>query len=156
MYNVKDLNKLHKFFDDVDTYFKALSVLRVESENYSMAIMSDLMKKLPRKIVISIKLLKDIHHEWTVAEFLEAFWNELLLRGINAAGSAKDTAIDVQKERLFSVTNKLCVFCLVDHRSNNCTKVTDIDERRKFVVKYKRCFQCLRKGHQVKKCREIR
>ena len=63
MYNVKDLNKLRKLFDDVDAHFKALSVLGVESENYSMAIMPDLMKKLPREIVISIKRLKDIHHE---------------------------------------------------------------------------------------------
>ena len=38
--------------------------------------------------------------------------------------------------------------------SYDCTKVTDIDERRKIVVKYKRRFQCLRKGHQVKKCRD--
>ena len=55
MYNVKDLNKLCKLFDVVDTHFKALSVLGVESENYSMAIMPDLMKKLPRETVISIK-----------------------------------------------------------------------------------------------------
>ena len=73
VYNVKDLNKLRKLFDDVDTHFKALSVLGFESESYSMAIMPDLMKKLPREIAISIKRPKDIHHEWTVAEFLEAF-----------------------------------------------------------------------------------
>ena len=46
------------------------------------------------------------------------------------------------------------MFCLGEHQSNDCTKVTDIDERRKIVVKYKRCFQCLRIGHQVKKCRD--
>ena len=116
--------------------------------------MPDLMKKLPCEIVISIKRLKDIHHEWTVAEFLEAFWNELILRGLNDAGSTKDTASDMQKGRVFSVTNKLCVFCLGEHQSNDFTKVTDIDERRKIVVKYKRCFQCLRKRHQAKKCRD--
>ena len=101
VYNVKDLNKLRKLFDDVTTHFKVLSVLRVESENYLMAIMPDLMEKLPREIVISIKLLKDIHHEWMVAQFLEAFWNELILRGSNEAGSGKDTVSDVQKGRVF-------------------------------------------------------
>ena len=44
--------------------------------------MPDLIKKLPSKIVISIKREKDIHHKWTVAEFLEAFWNELILRSL--------------------------------------------------------------------------
>ena len=156
VYNFKDLNKLHKRFDDVDTHFKALSVLGVESENYSMAIMPDLMKKLPREIVISIKRLKDIHHEWTVAEFLEAFWNELILRGLNEAGSTKDTARDMRKGRVFSVTNKLCVFCLGEHQSNDCTKVTDIDERRKIVVKYKRCFQCVSEKGIKWKSAEIR
>ena len=142
---------MRKLFDDVNTHFKALSVLRVESENYSVAIMPDVMKKLPREIVISIKRLKDIHHEWMVAQFLEALWNELILRGLNEAGSAKDTVSDVQKGRVFLVTNKLCVLCLDEHQSNDCTKVTHIEERRKIVVDYKRCFQCLRKGHLVKK-----
>ena len=36
-----------------------------------------------------------MHHEWTVAEFLEAFWNELILRGVNEAGSAKDNDSDM-------------------------------------------------------------
>ena len=73
MCNVKDLNKLRKLFDYVDTHFKALSVPDVDSANYSVATMPDLMKKLPRETVISIKRQKYIHHEWTVAEFLEAF-----------------------------------------------------------------------------------
>ena len=98
-----------------------------------MAIMPDLMKKLPGETVISIKRLKDIHYEWTVAEFLEAFWNELILRGLNEAGSTKDTATHMRKGRVFSVTNKLCVFCLGEHQSNDCTEVTDIDERRKSI-----------------------
>ena len=87
-----------------------------------------------------------------MAEFLEAFWNELKLRGLNEAGSTKDTASDMRKGRVFSVTDKLCAFSLGEHQSNYCTKVTDIDERRKIVVRYKRCFQFLIKGHQVKKC----
>ena len=78
----------------------------------------------------------------------------MTLRGLNEAGSTKDTASDMRKGRVFSVTNELCVFCLGEHQSNDCTKVIDIDERRKIVVKYKRCFQCLRKRHQVKKCRD--
>ena len=49
-----------------------------------MVIIPDLMKKLSHEIVISISRKKDIHNEWTVTEFLEAFWNEL-----NEAGSAK-------------------------------------------------------------------
>ena len=76
----------------------------------------------------------------------------MILRGLNEAGTTKDTASDVLKGRVFSVTNKLCAFCLGEHQSNDCTKVTDIDERRKIIVKYK--SQCLRKGHQVKMCRD--
>ena len=114
---------------------KALFVLGVENENYSMTVVPDLMKKLPCEIVISIKRLKGIHHEWTVAEFLEAFWNELILRGVDEAGSAKSTESDVRKGRVFSVTNNLCAFCLGEH---HCTEVTDIDERRKIVVKHKK------------------
>ena len=61
VYNVRDINKSRKLFVNADTHFKALSFLGVESENYSMAIMPDLMKKLPREIAISIKQPKGIH-----------------------------------------------------------------------------------------------
>ena len=79
----------------------------------------------------------------------------MILRGLNEAGSTKDTVSEMRMGRVFSVTNKLCVFCLGEHQSNDCTKITDIDERSKIVEMFSmRCFQCLRNGHQVKKFRD--
>ena len=41
-----------------------------------------------------------------------------------------------------------CAFCNnLGHRHEDCKRVTDIKERKKLLLKYGRCFKCLRNGH---------
>ena len=70
----------------------------------------------------------------------------MIFKGLNEAGSTKDAATDTLKSRVFSDTNKFCVYCLGEHQSNDCSKVTDIDERTKIVVKYKSVSRVLEKA----------
>eukprot|EP00794_Sanderia_malayensis_P019630 gene19634-21574_t len=97
VYNSKELTRLRRLHDEVDCHYKALTVMGVRSETYSMVIMPDLMKKIPRDIVVSVKRLRG-------------------------------------------------------HPAEDCDKVTDIEERRQLVKRYKRCFQCLKKGHRARDC----
>ena len=46
-----------------------------------------------------------------------------------------------------------CAFCNQDHRSQTCTKVTDVKARKDALRKSGRCYLCLRKGHLVRQCR---
>ena len=141
----------------MDTHFKALSALGVNSDSYAMAIMPDLMKKLPRGIVISVKRAKEIHHEWSMAEFLDAFWQELVLRGMNEQKpSERETSKEVNRGKSFSISSKMCAYCLGNHESKAYEKATDIAERKKIIMIYKRCLQYLRKGHQIRDRRDKR
>ena len=81
----------------------------MDSANYSMATIPDLMKLLPREFVISIERQKDMPNEWTAAKFLEAFWNELILKSLDEAGRAKDTANDTQKDLKYFQSQTSCV-----------------------------------------------
>ncbi len=147
VYNGRELGKLRKFYDHVDTHYKALSVLGINSESYAVAIMPDLMKKLPRDIVISIKRAKDVHHEWSMAEFFEVFWQELMLRGVHDSHEGeREVPRQVNRGKSFHISNKRCAYCLEEHESKDCKKVTEIDERKKIVSKYKRCLYMLEKG----------
>eukprot|EP00794_Sanderia_malayensis_P019549 gene19549-21481_t len=74
--NSRELNKLRKLYDDIDSHYKALLVLGVQGEHYSVATKPDLMRKIPWDIVINIRRSKEINHEWTIAEFLEQLWKE--------------------------------------------------------------------------------
>ncbi|KAL1450500.1 hypothetical protein WDU94_002862 [Cyamophila willieti] len=49
-----------------------------------------------------------------------------------------------------------CVFCQAEHYNSDCDKVTTLEARKRFLLKEKLCFQCLRKGHMVSACTDRR
>ncbi|XP_032235994.2 uncharacterized protein LOC116617405 [Nematostella vectensis] len=48
---------------------------------------------------------------------------------------------------------RTCVNCLGKHKSENCEKFKSPGERKKLLVKYARCFRCLRKNHRSYECK---
>ena len=76
----RDLNKSRSLYDEVDSHNKALSLLGIPGEHYSVAMLPELMRKLPRDIAINIRRSKEVNREWKIDEFLEQFWQELVLR----------------------------------------------------------------------------
>ena len=83
--------------------------------------MPDIMQKIPRDILVSVKRMKPIHHEWQLGEFLDGMWNELILRGLNETSSTKETVKEVKRGKAFSVANKLCLFFLGEHQGKVVT-----------------------------------
>ena len=153
--NVRDVNRLKRFYDDVDSHFKALLVLGVPGEHYSVAVVPELMSKVPRDVAINIRRSKDVNHELLIGEFLEKLWQELVIR--SASESHDQPGIERKKEsRVLSVSSTSCVYCLGEHQSKECSQVKDPDKRRNILRKYNRCSQCLRKGHMQRKCKEKR
>ena len=53
--DVRGLRRIGKLFDEIDSHYKVLLVLRVPAEHYSVAIVPDLMSKIPRDIALDIK-----------------------------------------------------------------------------------------------------
>ena len=45
------------------------------------------------------------------------------------------------------------VFCLENHASENCAKVKDSKTRKAVLIRYARCFKCLRRNHRAWECR---
>ena len=43
-------------------------------------------------------------------------------------------------------------FCLGSHPPEDCEKVKDIKERKKLLLKFGRCFDCIEKGHRSRDC----
>ena len=78
--NPRYMNKLRNLYVVEDSHYKALSVLGVPAEHYSIAVLPELMRKLPWDIAINIRHAKEVNHEWKIDEFLEQFWQESVLR----------------------------------------------------------------------------
>ena len=90
-----------------------------------------------------------------IGEFLEKLWQELVIR--NASESHDQPGIEKKKEgRVLSVSSTSCVYCLGEHQSKECSQVKNPDKRKNILRNYNRCFQCLRKGHMQRKCKEKR
>ena len=50
------------------------------------------------------------------------------------------------------LTQEKCVFCEKDHKSHQCTTVTNIAARKNILKQKRRCFKCLRSGHLSRQC----
>ena len=46
-----------------------------------------------------------------------------------------------------------CPFCLGGHKHEDCQKVKNVSEHKQLLIKFGRCFSCIRKGHLSKDCR---
>ena len=47
----------------------------------------------------------------------------------------------------------LCCYCNRDHTPERCDQVSKPEERKQVLMKFGRCFVCLRKGHLIRQCR---
>ena len=53
-------------------------------------------------------------------------------------------------------TNMLCIYCNRNHSPLQCHIVTDIHKRKEIIMNSKRCYNCLKTGHRVIECKNLR
>ena len=49
--------------------------------------------------------------------------------------------------------NANCAFCLGKHAHENCHRMKDTKERKSILIKFGRCFKCMKRGHRTRECR---
>ncbi|XP_066932659.1 uncharacterized protein [Clytia hemisphaerica] len=99
---------------------------------------------------------------WTLDKFIEYMNKEIrtsencssFLGGSSSSPSSKgkSTTWNLFGGMSEDVADK-CVFCSKDHASHKCRKVTNVKSRTDMLRRDRRCFLCLKKGHQKRECR---
>ena len=162
----KDLLGMRKLYDDVENHVRCLKSLGVTGDQYGPLLAPVIMDRLPTqvKLTISIQLKQDL---WDLTKLLELFRDEIRAReNINAAERSKDkdgknnfdldfTEPPPRTDAVLTAQNTLkgrCLFCKAFHWSDKCTVLSDIEARKEFLRKGRRCFLCLREGHLAKNC----
>ena len=53
---------------------------------------------------------------------------------------------------LFTESDEIqCVYCRGKYQHKECTEVTSLNDRKKLICKYARCFLCMKKGQRLQK-----
>ena len=97
-------------------------------------------------------------HEWDVENLLEPLKREIELREEHREAERKGSREFVKRSGwkrspssaqvlLTKSRVEACAFCLDMHRHEDCNRVNTQEKRKELLVKYSRCFNCLRKGH---------
>ena len=148
VFNDGDTARLRNLYDFVESNYRALQALQVEEQNYSEIVVPVLLERIPPSIRLTITRGTN-YLEWSVQELLAALLTEVELREdhcLNQRGFSDRRKVSVipTANALFARKGEVkgCAFCLGNHAPENCTKVNDIGERKKLLIRFGRCFNC--------------
>ena len=162
--NARDTAQLRQLYDSVETHYRGLNALEIGEASYGAIVVPSILQKLPEPARLAITRGAN-YNEWEVADFLKALKGEVDLREEQQSQPQQkaEGQQDPRKPRpgnrptsantLFAGQEKNCAFCMNTHQHENCSKVTNVQERKRLIGKYGRCFNCLRKGHRARDCK---
>ncbi|XP_022802638.1 uncharacterized protein LOC111340115 [Stylophora pistillata] len=158
VFKESDTLRLRSLYDFAETKYRALQALAVEEQSHSEVVVPVLLKKLPDSIRLTITRGKE-YLQWALGDMLKALLVEVELREDHCltqhrVGSGDEIKEPFTSSALFTPKgqDQRCAFCLGIHPPEEC-KVTNIEERKKLLLKFGRCFKCINKGHHACDCK---
>ena len=161
--NGERLSSLRYVYDKISVHVRGLASIGVSSEQYGSLLIPIIMSKLPNDIRLQIarKISKDV---WKIDELLEIIKFEKareLSEATKTSGNSlhdKDNTKKYNPPTASSLVTKTkdgdvkiqCVYCNGFHYSASCNRFVNFKARKKILAENRRCFNCLRKGHQVR------
>ena len=149
-----DIKEIRTLYDTIEIQVRSLRSIGLDEKNYGPMLVP-IMSKLPHdfKLVLTRQFGKN---PWEVTGILEALKLELEARekvaltdsNIAETNSSSFLVNNAKKKIQFS-----CIFCgMSNHKSYQCQNISKPAARKDFLFKERRCFLCLKKGHQVINC----
>ena len=172
------LSSLRFIYDKISIHVRALASLGVSFNQYGSLLIPIMLSKMPGNIHLQIawKAKKDA---WKIDDLLQIIKFEIEAREISETTKASEKTgllMSSQKrdgtkspqspmarsllvESEDNNTNRVKInyaYCNSLHYSASCEKVKHPEMRRKILSQSRRCFICLRKGHQARSCTNTR
>ena len=132
----RDVAKIHDFYEKL--LFNVESSLTLKKLNELDAAARFTFDKL-EVIKNELALIDGNWRDWTFKEFLETLKKWTINNPLQ--GGRKQKAFFNREERMH--TSRGCVYCTsTEHRAVNCTKVTDVSQRKSILASKRLCFNC--------------
>jgi hypothetical protein len=160
--------QLRSVYDKISVHVRGLASLGVAADQYGSLLIPVIMSKLPSEIRLQVarKATSDV---WKIDELLDTIKFEVEAREMSEMTRSNASEKPPNKPRPPGNTHPTvgsfiandrdgasfkvkCAYCHEFHYSASCEKVTDRDARMKLLRDSKRCFVCLRIGHNANKC----
>ncbi|XP_066935142.1 uncharacterized protein [Clytia hemisphaerica] len=116
-----------------------------------------------KMLLLTRKFGKDV---WAIDKLLEALQQEVEARekvllteneGVENYENLMSTGRPTDSKRRQPFRTFPCVYCgIASHKTYQCSKISKPESRKDFLIKQKRCFKCLKIGHDSKSCRSMR
>ena len=159
-----DIHNLRRFYDSCETNIRALETLDVQTDSYGSLLIPTLLKKLPVELRRTIfranpnacSSLNDLRE--TLRKEIEIIESSQTTEETEPAGATLDDIIIPTANALFTKsqrhkTTTACIYCDDKHRADKCPTVKSAEQRRSILIQKRRCFNCLRSGHNKQQCR---
>ena len=142
-------------FDFTETKYRAVEALGVGEDTYAAIVVPSLLEKHPERLRLTITRGEE-HHDWNLQQLLNTLGHEIELREEYSKNTrhTRGTREDPTKRTTIYAEKEMnCAFCLGGHKHEECNKVTQVSERKQLLLKFGRCFNCIRKGHVSRDCK---
>ena len=127
----------------------------MDKNTYSSVVVPALMQKLQENFCLTITRGEEFL-TWSMGKMVEAFHKKLDLRedhfyAVNPSKIGKENCFKGGTASALHTKqdNANCAFCLGKHAHENCHRIIDTKERKSILMKFGRCFRCLKRGHQA-------
>lgn len=166
--NPGSMSQLRNLYDKINVQVRGLHALGISSEQYGALLIPVIMTRLPSDIALEVsrKTEEDI---WRINDVMEIIRKEIEAREMSekiisekrkfekstkprSSSPIGSTKTFYTRGASHQKRNPECYFCKKDHYSNKCTEITNIQDRKKILMETKRCFNCLKIGHQAQVC----
>lgn len=167
---------IRDFIGGVRMFIRRMTDLEKDKETETDACLSDVKYKIGPSLNLNysnfMALKKEAHSLTSLLEYLE---REATVRASCAKPKAREKEKDKGRKGVNGRVNSYgrvddnegrfsgnsgnkkypCGYCEKDHDINNCGNFASksVEDRRKFIMETRRCFNCLRKGHRSYLCR---
>ena len=173
VFSEKNAVRMRQFLDEIEIHRRGLESMYVDMETYSKFIVPILMDKVPESVRLNMIRFNERNHlEWMITDFTEAFEKEIRVRECHVPIRSQNvSAVSVTPRRqrqppqhyeegsasaltVALKKGKKCVFCMDEsHAPENCDKIRSQEDRKKILMRFAKCFNCLNSGHRVVNCR---
>ncbi|XP_065065262.1 uncharacterized protein LOC135691349 isoform X2 [Rhopilema esculentum] len=168
VFNEKSTTRLRNLHDEIETHFRGLEAMGVNKYSYSSIVVPCLMEKIPENMRSQmIRNSRENYLSWAVDDLLAYMEQELHIKECQVPFAKKENAEFGARPRLdrghggtassLHVGSKTeegsCVFCRKGHAPEACNNVKGAERRRNMLMRYAKCFLCLRSGHRAYNCR---